>query len=171
MILFFCVIPGITKEKLLPIKIVSIIETGMFNGSKGLIIDGKMPGKGMPSNSEGTLWWNDKSAHLVFDLGKIYKIQSINIEVDSNDSYNVDYSVDGKEYKNLIKILMTYGDASIGLDIFSTSKTEKSYVKELELKPVEARYLKLYAVEGDDMYSVAEFQVFGTPANSASPHK
>lgn len=162
---------SVAKEKLSEIKIESITEVGKFNGNKDSIVDENMPEKGSSSTAEGTLWWNDRSAYLIFDLGKVFKIQSINIEIDSNDSYHIDYSADGKEYKNLMKVLMTKDDVSIGLNIFSTDKATESYVKELEFKPVEARYLKLYAVEGDGMYSVAEFQVYGTTVISASTSK
>ena len=64
---------------------------------------------------------------------------------------------------NLVNILPEFGEADWGLDIFHMGPEGDSRQTELVFAPVKARYLRLQALEGDQLYSIAEFQVFGKP--------
>lgn len=72
-------------------------------------------------------------------------------------------SGDRRRARRRIDILPEFGEADWGLDIFHMGPEGDSRQTELVFTPVKARYLRLQALEGDQLYSIAEFQVFGKP--------
>ena len=52
-------------------------------------------------------------------------------------------------------------DIASGMDTISTDPGDPEYVPDLDFFPVEARYIKIYGVEGQDPFAVSELQIFG----------
>ena len=85
------------------------------------------------------------------------------VQVDNNDAYQIDFSLDGGEYFPLFEIMMDDGEIESGMDTMSSIPNDPEFVSEWEIEAVEARYIKIYATGGNEAYSVSELQIFGTP--------
>ncbi|MEI6206550.1 MAG: DUF1566 domain-containing protein [Desulfuromonadales bacterium] len=118
------------------------------------------PGFGTPSlitngvfAPEATSWGDSNYAvqldgKLTVDLGQVYTgINRLKVQTDNNDTYRVEYSIDGITWSTFYDVAMITG---YGLN------TRYSGI----LAPVSARYLRIYQTGGDGLYSVSELQVF-----------
>jgi len=85
---------------------------------------------------------------LTIDLGQPYSgINRVVVQADDNDTYRVEYSLDGLLWTTLYNVPLSSGG---GL------RTRNSGV----LGAVSARYIRIYATSGDGLSSVSELQVF-----------
>ncbi len=89
---------------------------------------------------------------LTIDLGQVYDIERVKLQADGNDVYRVEYSVDGTTWS----LLFEAGTLGAGLLTRDSGP----------LTPVAARYVRVYAVGGDGLYSVSELEVQATVARS-----
>ncbi len=89
---------------------------------------------------------------LTIDLGQVYDIERVKLQADGNDVYRVEYSVDGATWS----LLFEAGTLGAGLLTRDSGP----------LTPVAARYVRVYAVGGDGLYSVSELEVQATVARS-----
>jgi hypothetical protein len=87
-------------------------------------------------------------------------VTAVSIQVNAGGRYRIDYSMDDRNYIPLVEIAGAVGDVSTGMDTISTLPTDPEYVVDLDFFPSEARYLKIYAVEGDGPYAVSELLVY-----------
>ncbi len=105
---------------------------------------------------EGDNWDTAKTAiigkdgFIEFDLGEELPIGAVLIQADNNDNYFLDGSTDGKSWTQLWK---AQPDPLPGMRT-RINKTLNG----------RARYLKLYARGGDNLFSVGELQVFTSAA-------
>ncbi len=90
-----------------------------------------------------------KDGFIEYDLGEELPIGAALIQADNNDNYFLDGSLDGKTWTQLWK---AQPDPLPGVRT-RTIKTLNG----------RARYLKLYARGGDNLFSVGELQVFTRP--------
>lgn len=133
---------------------------GAFSRDAALIIDGFTPAEGSVWEDDGIVYWEDLEAYFVVDLGRAYEVTAVQIQVNVGGRYRIDYSLDDREYISLVEIVGAVGDKGSGMDTISTLPTDPEYVIDLDFFPAEARYLKIYAVEGDGPYAVSELQVY-----------
>jgi len=140
---------------------VAIRGEGDFFHPAEIIIDGRIPPEGSDTGSEMSVFWEDTAAFFVIDLGEIVNVSGIIIQVDCDDSYRIEYSSDDQDYFTLTEISRTDGDVITGLDSLSSLPQNAEYVNELEFFPVDARFIKIYALDGDGIFAVSEIQVLG----------
>lgn len=137
---------------------------GTYYHDKALIIDGLFPAEGSVWTGSQCVYWYGTGPWFTIDLGNSYWVEDIVVQVDNNDNYKVDYSTDGSSWTNLLYISSGYGEIGWGMDTMSTISGDPEYISQLDFSAkVEARYLKIYATGGDNMYSVSELQAYGTP--------
>lgn len=141
---------------------------GIYSNSIKLIIDGQIPPEESDWNGSQCVYWEDTQTFFVIDLGQVSQITGILVQVDNNDDYQIDYSSDGEEYFSLLEINSSYGEIESGMDTMSSILEDPHYVTELEFSPEQARYIKIYATEGNNAYSVSEVQIFGYSVLSPS---
>jgi hypothetical protein len=141
----------------------SVEGNGEYTNGLRLIIDGHTPPEEGPWNGTQCVFWTDTQTFFVIDFGGNYDISAILVQVDTDDSYKIDYSLDGSEYFDLTTISADFGDFESGMDTLSTQPDDPQYVQEMEFEPVQARYLKIYATEGNGEYSVSEVKIFESP--------
>lgn len=154
-------VPAVVDDaKPLPLQV--SVQDG-FEGDSAAVTDGILLEPESEWDGSGTLYWRDETLIIQFDLGSIYELSEIVLQVDNNDRYRVMVSEDGLEYNDLVDILPEHGAVGYGLDTFRAGPEGEDYLPELAFQPVRARYLRLQAVEGDAAYSLAEFQAFGNP--------
>ena len=143
------------------IRPVRITGTGEFEHDANLIIDGRIPFEESAGNEAQNVFWEDPEVSFVIDLGDIYEVTGIVIQADTNDDYMIEYSVNGEDYVILTEILSTDGEVLEGMDTMSSIPEHPEYIEDLEFFPLRARYIRIFATDGDDQFSLSEFQVFG----------
>jgi hypothetical protein len=140
-----------------------ITGSGNYNNSPSLIIDNFIPSEWTDWTDSTCVWWYFTGPYFVIDLGGQYQVQDIVVQVDNNDGYKIDFSTDNVTYTNLMSISSAYGEITYGMDTMSTQAANQEYMSQLDFATVTARYLKIYATDGDDCYSVSEIQAYGSP--------
>ncbi len=143
------------------IRPAEITGTGEFENDANLIIDGRIPFEESAWDDAQNVYWVDPDVSFLIDLGYIYEVTGIVIQVDTNDDYRIEYSVNGDDYIVLTEILSTDGEVQEGMDTMSSIREHPEYVEDLEFFPLRARYFRIFATNGDDRFSISEFQVFG----------
>lgn len=133
---------------------------GPHENSADLVLDGKIPGEGTGWMEDGCVYWEGEPATaVVIDLGGPRLVKDLVVQVDNNDGYFIEWSADGKDYAELFTIRSDFGEIDGGMDTFSTVKGDGEYEARIDFKPVTASFIRLKAVDGDEMYSVSEIQV------------
>lgn len=140
---------------------VAIRGEGDFFHSADIIIDGRIPPEGSDAGIEMSVFWEEQAVAFIIDLGEIYSVMGILVQVDCDDSYRIDYSTDDRDYFILTEISSSDGEITSGLDSLSSLPDNPEYIDELEFFPVDARFIKIYALAGDGIFAVSEIQVFG----------
>ena len=142
------------------IRPLAAIGIGTYNNDANLVIDGQMPDQGSGWNGDQCVWWNGTEPAIFIDLGDLYEIQKISVQIDHNDDYLIEVSSDGVQYETFLEISKNLGEIGWGMDTLSSDMDSPDYVQELAVSPKKARSLKISAVGGDNSYSVSEVQVF-----------
>lgn len=143
------------------IRPAQITSTGEFENNANLIIDGRIPFEESAWDDAQNVFWEDPEVSFIIDLGDIYEVTGIVIQADANDDYTIEYSVNGEDYVILTEILGSDGEVVVGMDTMSSIPEHPEYVEELEFFPLRARYIRIFATNGDNQFSLSEFQVFG----------
>lgn len=112
-----------------------------------------------------TAWWSGTSQVITFDYGSLFNIEDILVSVDNNDSYKVQWSTDAGSWTDLFSISSSYGDIGWGLDTM-TSFADPEYISQINFSTVQAQFLRIFATGGDNLYSVGEFQAYGTEVSA-----
>jgi hypothetical protein len=139
----------------------SVQGEGIYNNEVKILIDGQSPAEGSPWDSPNSIYWENTETFFLLDLGGVFQVTGILIQVDGNDDYNIDYSSDGIEYIPLIQISEAHGNVASGMDTMSTVVTDPNYLVDSEFEPVSARFVKVYSTGGDNHFSLSEIQVYG----------
>ncbi len=144
------------------ISFVSASASGSVNNSPSLVIDNSIPPEWQYWQTN-TVWWNGTSPAITLDMGGAYTLEEIIISVDNNDSYRVDYSLNNSEWAQLFLISSGWGEVGSGMDTMSSISGDPEFIEGINFPAVSARYLRIQATGGDNMYSVGELQAFGAP--------
>ena len=146
----------------------SVSATGSYNNDLSLLTDGLIPNEnsGWTSN---TVWWNGTATSFTFDLGATYSLEDLRVSLDNNDTYAISYSLDGLSWESLIDITNSMGEIGWGMDTFSTDSSNAEYVAAIDFGAVEAQYLSIAAIGGDNSYSIGEFEVYGSAISTSQP--
>ena len=117
-----------------------------------------------------SIWWASPSHTITFDLGDTFLVQEITLQVDYDDDYQLDYSIDNVDWKNLFRITSEDDDLiTWGFDTMSSDELNVAYVENIDFTAVEAQYIRVSASNGDYDYSISELQVFGNNLSIGSP--
>jgi hypothetical protein len=152
---------------------VAVSGSGAYSNAAALIIDGVVPAEETHWQNAANVWWEGTQASFTVDLGNLYHIDNILLSVDNNDSYQVDYSIDGLNFTKLFTTDAAMGNVPSNPGGMDTSVSQASgFLPAItyDVNPsmffttVDARYLRIEAVGGDDLYSVAEVMPFGKVA-------
>jgi len=138
-----------------------ITGVGEFENDANLIIDGRIPFEESPWDEAQSVFWESPEVSFIVDLGKIYEITGIVVQVDTDDDYRIEYSLNGEDYIILTEILRSDGEVLEGMDTMSSIPGHPEYVEALEFFPLRARYIRIFATDGDNQFAISEFQVFG----------
>ena len=161
------------------IQPVSVTGSGSYVNNADLIIDGVLPPRFTPAASPTTVSWNSLSTTFTINLGGSFTLTNLTAYVDNNDTYVVQSSTDGVNFKNLFTFLASDGPvtpAQGGSDILTTipadptspgDTTTPAYVGR-GFAPVEASYVRLFATSGDSVYSVGELQIYAAVPEPSS---
>jgi hypothetical protein len=100
--------------------------------------------------TDATAYWNGagESRSIVFEFDGVYTVKSFVASLDNNDSYAIEFSLDGLAWGSTVDVAASEGAVYWGMDLFERS-----------VAPTSAHYARVYATSGDDMYSVGELQV------------
>lgn len=150
-----------------------ITGTGTYFNSAGLLIDGVVP-------AENTVWTDTTNAYwdwtggvsFKIDLGANYTLYDALLSVDNNDDYLLEYSIDGVSYTNLLLITSGMGEIAVspgGMDTFASNPGHPEFDAGIAFAPVNARYLRASALNGDGLYAIGEVQVWGREIGGAVP--
>jgi len=66
-----------------------------------------------------------------------------------------------RDYVILTEILGSDGEVLEGMDTMSSIPEHPEYIEDLEFFPLRARYIRIFAEDGDNQFAISEFQVFG----------
>lgn len=149
----------------------SISTNGSITNGAAVIDDSFPPeGQGWTIN---TAYWHGTESYIAFNLGQIYTIEDIILSVDNNDDYTILYTENWESslsnWMTLATIYQRYGEIGGGMDTMSSVAGDAEYISQIDFSAVEAQYLLIRAIGGDDCYSVGEFDVYGSPVTSAVP--
>ncbi|NTV67278.1 MAG: discoidin domain-containing protein [Chlorobaculum sp.] len=137
-----------------PIAVTSVIGTGTYTNSLSLLTDGTIPIERTWWMESTNVYWTGLTPTFTFQLDSVYRVDDLLIQVDNNDEYHIEYSLNGSTWSPLYTILNTDGTVDYGMDTFT--KADKPF------SAVNARYIRVYATDGDGMNAISEVQAFGT---------
>jgi hypothetical protein len=137
-----------------PIAVTSVIGTGTYSNDVSLLTDGNIPPESTGWTENTNVYWNGTDPTFTFQFDSVYRLDGVLIQVDNNDDYRIDYSVNGSTWSSLYTISQGDGTVGYGMDTFTQS--------DISFAPVDARYIRVSATGGDNMYAISEVQAFGT---------
>ena len=76
----------------------SVAGDGAYSNSLELIVDGRFATDARPWNQDQCVFWEDEEAHFTLDLGTEFLIVDILVQVDDDDIYTIEYSIDGLNF-------------------------------------------------------------------------
>ncbi|MBN1296709.1 discoidin domain-containing protein [bacterium] len=135
---------------------------GEFNNAPSLLIDGAMATEEVAYNDPACVHWGVSDVFFVVDLGAVYILDGVTVQVDNNDDYVLETSQDGASFAAWTTVTEAMGEMTEGMDTVSTVKDHAEWVSDWAVKPVEARYVRLSARGGDEIYAVSEIMLTGT---------
>lgn len=145
------------------IEPIAVSGYGSYVNSAALIVDGFKPAESSVWSGPYSAWWiNDKTVEFIIDLGQVWSIHDVAVSLDDNDSYALSYSIDGIVYSNLFHVLSNMGETPWGIETISTIKDDPEYIEQLDFSPIQSRYVKISATDGDNSYAIAEVSIYGS---------
>jgi len=157
--------PALSTARAELIHAVAATGTGTFTNSASVIIDGFVPPDGTAWNGPTNVYWSGTVPQFTIDFGAVYTVADLDVSVDNNDTYVIEYSNNGTSFSNLTTIEWSYGNVPPqpgGMDRMTTFSTVPDYVPQIVFSPVQARYLRIFATVGDNFYSVGEVAPYGS---------
>jgi hypothetical protein len=155
----------VTAAQAAMVPVTSVGATDPVVGDPAVLIDGSFPAEWTYWQDPVNVHWVGPANKLVFNFGQDYLITGLDVSVDNNDSYQFDASLDGVNWSPLATALLYEGNVGSGMDTLSSNPGSPEFVPGLSIAaPVLARFARVYAIDGDNLYSVGEVQFQGTPA-------
>jgi hypothetical protein len=137
------------------ITVNSVNGTGTYNNSVSLLTDGSKPADATEWAGATNVWWYGTEPAFTLQFNSVYTVNQLLIQVDNNDDYRIDYSLNGSDWSLLYNVSAGSGNVGWGMDTFTQA--------ELPFAPVNAQYIRVYATGGDNSYAISEVQAYGTP--------
>jgi len=152
---------------------VSATGTGTFTNSPSLLIDGFIPAESTIWTDSNNVFWQGTVPAFTIDLGAKFNVTGVLWSVDNNDSYILQTSTDNVTFATLFTVQIADGNIAVspgGMDTM-TSFAGTDFVANMAISPVDVRYIRVSAVDGDGLYSIGEVQALGqlTPVSGAVP--
>lgn len=144
------------------IKAAGVKGAGAFSNSASLLVDGNMPAQASTFDGPACVYWSEPDVSFIIDLGAVYQITGITLQADNNDDYLLEASKDGQNFTSILVLKSGIGEVDWGMETVSTEKSNRQYLQGLQFNPTAARYIRVSASEGDQLYSVSEVAVTGT---------
>jgi len=121
-----------------------------IKGDVGQVTDGTVGPEGAQWDAPVTVTLENTNSSLTYDLGEAREVSAIVLQADANDTYKVMGSVDGSpaSYKLLVEVANVV-DRGHGLRTRATQVT-----------PTTVRYLRVGDSNGDNFFTISEFQAF-----------
>lgn len=155
----------VTVAQAASVPVTSVGATDPVVGDPAVLIDGSFPAEWTHWQDPVNVHWVGPANKLVFNFGQDSLITGLDVSVDNNDSYQFDVSLDGVNWSPLATALLYEGNVGSGMDTLSSNPGSPEFVPGLSIAaPVLARFARVYAIDGDNLYSVGEVQFQGTPA-------
>jgi hypothetical protein len=144
-----------------------------YTNNPSLLSDGYIPPEGTIWTASTNVYWTGPNniyepwfdhPSFILDFGSVYRVDAIRVQVDNNDSYVLMASTNGSSWGTFYIIYAADGNIDPvspgGMDPFDIAASSFTTGN-----PVDARYIKLFALSGDGMYAASEIQAFGTLPN------
>ena len=148
-----------------PVTVTGVTTTGTFSGSTAVLTDGVFPANGTAWNAASNVSWNGLGTVFTLAFDQLYTLQDVTLTVDHNDFYQVQISQDGTTWNTLFTVLAFEGASTWGTDTFTSNPAGTgTYSASIDFAPTLAKYARIYAVAGDDAYSVGELSFTGVAA-------
>jgi uncharacterized Zn-binding protein involved in type VI secretion len=131
--------------------VIAATNTGQYSSAPSVIVDGE---------TGGSVWWSFQGGsyneqRFVLDLGAVYTIERINIEILATWGFSLSASTDGSTFTERHSGTSS-GDVSIGDNYFNGLQSLASAT------PYEARYIKYHGYANWNQYvGIGEIEVFG----------
>lgn len=151
-----------------PITAVSVTGQGEHVNDPSLLMNGIMLPPGTAFDDPACVHWSDPKLFFLLDLGAVYVVDGIVAQVDNDDNYLVEASLDGKQFVPLVSMKASLGTVDWGMQTLGTVQDLDGYAPELDFAATPARYLRLSAAEGDGVYAVSELTAHGSPMDKTS---
>ncbi|MCQ9376780.1 PEPxxWA-CTERM sorting domain-containing protein [Methyloversatilis sp. XJ19-49] len=150
-----------------PVTPVSASNNGLVlidGADLSILFDGYIAPEGTPYQTDAVSWFNQVGSSgvtLDFDFGQLYTLSDVLIGVDHNDFYQVQVSLDGSAWNTLFTNLAFEGQSNFGSEIISSVAGDPEYQATIDFPTTVARYARIYAVSGDNAFSVSEVSFSG----------
>ncbi len=152
-----------------------VTATGDVQGDLASLSDGVLLAEGTQQRDNRSVYWFGEgevgggeigaaaqapATHLDFDLGSVVTLSDLQLSLDGNDDYLVEYSADGLSWSTLLQVDRNQdGEFYWGLDTLSTVRGDAEYDESLDFAAVQARYLRLTGTgSNDNLYAVSELR-------------
>ncbi|MEW5787510.1 MAG: PEPxxWA-CTERM sorting domain-containing protein [Pseudomonadota bacterium] len=104
-----------------------------------------------------TAWWTGFDESMVFEFDQVYVLTHYDVSLDNNDSYEIQFSLDGTTWGLSgapvdLSIGAGEGNVGYGMDTFSG-----------DIASIRAKYARVMAVGGDGYNSVGELSFNAAP--------
>lgn len=159
--------PPSAPTEVIQIKPISVAVEGEYKGEANFVVDDHFADTGSPWDGAQNVAWNGLLTAITLDLGQVYDIEYLVVQLDANDTYVIDSSLDGVQFDKFLSIGSSKGQIESGMETLSNSPTHPGFIQEQD-RPVQARYLRVYAEAGDDNYAVGEIQIFAKKPQETS---
>lgn len=155
----------VTAAQAATVQITAAGATEPVFGDPAVLFDGFFPVEWTDWRDPVNVHWEGRANKLLFNFGQEHWVTGLDVSVDNNDTYQFDLSLDGVTWAPFATALLAEGNVGSGMDTLSSSPSSAQYVPGLGIAgPVLARYGRVYATDGDNLYSVGEVQFQGMPA-------
>ncbi len=151
------------------INAVSASGIGTYNNNPGLLINHSTTAEGGSWTSATGVWWYGTAPKFTVDLGSLYTVDDLLVNIDNNDDYKVEYSANNSSWSRLFSIARSYGEVGWGMDTMTSMKGDPEYISGIDFAPVKARYLRISATGGDNKYAVSEIEASGAAVPIPAP--
>ncbi len=140
----------------------TVTGSGALSGTLSNIVNGVFLPEGTIWNSSSTVSWNGLTPYMTIDLGGTFTINSLIVQADNNDTYQVSYFNPGTQTWAVawsVPAPMTYAGIETRGAVNGVAGQTDPYVLST---PITASMLQVSATSGDNMYAVSQVQAFGT---------
>ncbi len=120
------------------------------------------PSMMMNSLLSESVWWNGLSGMITMDLGQEFLIEDMVAEVNRINTYDIEYSMNMTDWEYMTTIGPMDNASSTTMGIVSSDSQSDNYLSSMDFSSITARYLRMSATDGSNLYIVSELQAYGT---------